>query len=66
MTWQKLAEYISRLTQNQRETDVTIYDIENDEFYKIDTFIGKWKEFPGSYVEQANGVLDDDHPFLAY
>lgn len=66
MTWEQLAEYISKLTPEQRQTDVTVFDTRSIEFYQSNTFIGKWSDFPDSeYVEEAVGVLDDDHPFLA-
>lgn len=66
LTWDQLAEYISKLSPEQRQTDVTLFDPHITEFFQLSTFIGNWADFPDSeYVEEADGVLDDNHPFLA-
>lgn len=63
MTWNELVEKINKLTEEQRNTDVTIFIEEKDEnylfadeFYPVDRFdTNKGEKFD---------QLDEDHPFL--
>jgi hypothetical protein len=56
MTWKELKEHIEKMTEEQRNTDVTVYVTGVDEYYplhghEIDTSI-------------TDDVLDKGHPFL--
>lgn len=53
MNWNDLSLWISTLTPEQRETDVTIYDGENDEYH------------PVCAVDAVTvDVLDENHPII--
>ncbi len=58
MTYRELAEYISNLTDEQKDSDVTVFVSGVEEYY---TLVG---DYPAL---EANGddVLDDGHPYLA-
>lgn len=61
MTWDDLAEYIATLTDEQRQTDVTVYVDGPDEAYPVTDMreVG-----PGSELGDLDGVLDDGHPYM--
>lgn len=58
MTYKELAEYISNLTEEQINCDVTVYVSGTDEFYSL---VG---DYPALEAE-ADDVLDQGHPYLA-
>lgn len=66
MTWEQLGKYINNLTPEQRQTNVTLHDQIDDEFIRLDSFVGNWKDFYPDGDCPADGVLDDNHPFLAF
>ena len=69
-TWQELAEAIFRMSEEQRNTDVTVVGLNAEEVYPIHSFVPDWQhkeigEHTRHAIEIADGVLDDNHPFLA-
>lgn len=54
-TYKQLEELISGMTEEQKGSDVTVYDQEIDEYFQIKG-IGYCND----------GVLDDDHPFIIF
>lgn len=56
MTWRELAEQINNLSEEQKDTDVTIYDSAKDEFF------GSYYGCLGIALDED--VLDDGHPYL--
>lgn len=66
MTWNELAEKIAKMSPEQRETDVTIYVDDWDEFYGLtgDIYVNSPGQLP-SYFSTTTDVLDLYHPFLA-
>ncbi len=59
ITYRELAEQIGRMTDAQKDSDVTIHDETIDEFFPVTTFVSNWLD-----NDPADGVLDDDHPYL--
>ena len=57
MTYRELAEYISNLSEEQKDCDVTVFISGVEEYYSL-------SQYP---VVEADGddVLDDGHPYLA-
>ena len=55
MKYKELAAEILRMTQEQLEMDVTLYDRDTDEFRPVDCV---------SYTTQVTDVLDENHPIL--
>ncbi len=60
MNWNQLIEWIKTLTPEQRETDVTVHDIQNNETYKVEHF------FINTRDNIADDVLDENHPLIAF
>lgn len=56
MNWNQLIEKILKMTPEQRQTDVTVHDVDSDEYYKVDDL----------NITNDTGVLDDGHPVLAF
>lgn len=54
MTWEKLAEHIANMTVEQRQTDVTILDVEENEFFRVQEID----------VVEGQDILDPNHPYL--
>ncbi len=59
MTWAELAEYIGNLSQEQQQTDVTVYVSGVDEFYPL---VADYPVVEAS--ADKTDVLDDGHPYL--
>jgi dTDP-D-glucose 4,6-dehydratase len=57
MTYQNLLEILQTLTLEQLKSDVSIYDIANDEFYPMNSF---------HFSDQTTQVLDPDHPYVSF
>ena len=55
MTWMDLKAQIDEMTEEQRYTDVTVYDPADMEFYPV---IGQIK------LNENSDVLDEGHPFI--
>lgn len=54
-TFAQLAKIISEMTDEQKNSDVTVYDNNSDEYFQAQS------------VEYCNnGVLDNNHPFISY
>jgi len=58
MTWNELIEEIKTWTPEQRGTEVTVFEAQSDEFYKVTT--AAFND-PG---EHGSAALDDNHPYL--
>ena len=59
MTYRELAEYISKLNDEQQDSDVTVYVMGAGEFYPL--VVG----CPVSEAKEIdNDVLDEGHPYL--
>ncbi len=57
MTWLELANKINAMTDEQRNTDVTFFDFNDREFYRLMEL---------RFTDEAVcDVLDHDHPYLA-
>lgn len=57
MTYQNLLEILQTLTLEQLKSDVSIYDIANDEFYPMNRF---------HLTDETVDVLDPEHPYLSF
>jgi hypothetical protein len=57
MTYQNLLEILQTLTLEQLKSDVSIYDIANDEFYPMNSF---------HFSDHTTQVLDPDHPYVSF
>jgi dTDP-D-glucose 4,6-dehydratase len=57
MTYQNLLEILQTLTLGQLKSDVSIYDIANDEFYPMNSF---------HFADKTVDVLDTDHPYVSF
>lgn len=56
MTYRQLLAHISTMDDSQLDTNVTVYNTYEDEYYPVPAI---------DYVsEDGNGVLDPLHPFL--
>ena len=59
MTYRELAEYISKLNDEQQDSDVTVYVMGAGEFYPL------VPNYPVSEAKEIdNDVLDEGHPYL--
>ncbi len=56
LTYRELAEAINTFTEEQKDSSVTVYIKDHDEFYPLYTDTLKFGEH--------DDVLDKDHPFL--
>jgi len=59
MTWNDLVEMIESMTEEQKNTDATVYLTELDEVFAIKAGI----DFADDNNEIA-GILDEGHPFI--
>ena len=57
MTFRELAQRIQKMSEEQKNSDVSIYV--NDEFYEIEDTIEEVQD-----VSLGDGILDEGHPFL--
>jgi hypothetical protein len=57
MTYQNLLEILQTLTLEQLKSDVSIYDISNDEFYSMNSF---------HFSDETVDVLDPEHPYISF
>lgn len=55
-TYKQLKNWLASLTEDQLNTNVTIYDADNDEFYPVE----------GMFQTIETDVLDEDHPALYF
>jgi len=56
-TYSELLQILNRLSPEQLKQNVTIYDIENDEYFPCFRF---------ETLHQSDDVLDTDHPYIAF
>jgi len=56
MTWKELKAHIEVMDEDQIETDVTVHDMENNEFFKVLDI-----DF-----SREDDILDKNHPFLNF
>jgi len=54
MTYQRLAEIINEMSEEDKMLDVSIYNQEIDEYFSVVDF---------DYCD--DGILDDGHPYLS-
>ena len=72
MTWKELADRISKMTEEQQETYVTVLLMNTDEVFGVIDFVDEeWDEVLAdsdfgkeSGIDQVIGVLDNGHPFI--
>lgn len=66
MTYRQLLEKLKAMSDEQLDgMDVTVFLMETDEVFPVTDFVTDWstdREAKG--VDQVEGVLDDDHPYL--
>jgi len=55
-TWKQLADIINQMTDEQKNTDVTVYTPEIDKYYQV-TSLG---------ITDETDTLDENHPFLEF
>jgi hypothetical protein len=56
MNWQQLREMIDGLTDEQLQLNVTVWDMENAEYYPAEVFL----------INEPCDILDADHPFIGF
>ena len=56
MTYLEFAKKISTMTPEQQNADITVFDTENEEYFRISSL---------EFSDEDNDVLDNSHPFLA-
>ena len=56
ITYRKLAEIINTFTEDQKDLDVSVYNIDEDEFYSADC-VG---------LSEEDDVLEKDHPYIVF
>ena len=56
MTYRELREQLDKLSAEQLDMDVTIYDAEDDEFYGCYS--------PNLQLNTSEDTLDKEHPYL--
>ncbi len=61
MTWKELAEKVNEMTDEQKNTDVTVYLGEMDEFFPIEC---RTRVATDGFDDPGQGVLDVGHPFI--
>lgn len=54
MTYKELLDLLNELDEEQLNMDVTIYDTEEDEFFKS----------AGFNITDETDILDENHPYL--
>jgi hypothetical protein len=57
MTWKELEKLIKKMSEDQKNTDVTIVDMEAVEAFPVNYLLDKQSETFG---------LDENHPYLAF
>ena len=57
MTYRQLLNYLLNLSTEKLDSDVSIYDIGNDEFYPMEGF---------HFSDETTQVLDPDHPYISF
>ena len=66
MNWNELKNQIEKMSDEQRDTDVTVTCLQQGEIFAVIDFVTDWtteKEAKG--IDLVEGVLDDNHPYLA-
>ena len=63
MQYRELLEKLSKMTPEQLDLDVSVLLIETDEVFAVANLVTEWSPQEGT-VEQVQGVLDDNHPYL--
>ena len=66
MTWRKLQEKLLSLTNEQLDTDVTVYDDMHDEFYPAIELKTNNLFIRSTSNERYYDQLDADHPYLEF
>lgn len=66
MTWNELAKRIAAMPAEQRETDLAVYLTGSGEVIGTPsvTFFDKWDGLSEETLNNVDGTLDDNHPFL--
>lgn len=70
MTYRKLKEELEKLNEEQLDSDLTVMLIDgpNIDVYPMQIFVSKWPDNLEDgwdlYLDEVNGVLDDNHPFF--
>lgn len=70
MTWKQLASQILNLSEEQQNTDVTVCAVTcgSVEFFSTTDFVNTWNhnedDKAAMFINEADGVLDDNHPYL--
>ena len=62
LTWRQLANAIDLFTEEQKDTDVTVYVLGEDEFYPMMQLTQTKGIDPDDLG--VSDVLDDNHPYL--
>jgi hypothetical protein len=57
MTYRQLLNCLINLSTEKLDSDVSIYDIGNDEFYPMEGF---------HFSDETTQVLDPDHPYISF
>jgi hypothetical protein len=57
MTYRQLLNYLLNLSTEKLDSNVSIYDIGNDEFYPMEGF---------HFSDETTQVLDPDHPYISF
>jgi len=65
MTWKQLSDKILAMPQEQQETDLSVLLMTTNEVMPVIEFVTDWStERESKGVDQVDGVLDNDHPYL--
>jgi hypothetical protein len=65
MTWKELAERIERMSEENKDKDLSILLLESDEVIPISDFVDDWKDDDdGQWTLQVSGILDEGNPYL--
>ena len=68
MTYDDIAKKIAQMTPEQRQCNPAVLLLNTDETMPVLDFVTTWKVGPADRqamgIDQVDGVLDDEHPFL--
>ena len=56
MTYRELANFLSTLSDEQLDMDVTLYDLQEDEYFKA----------TNAFIDNERDVLDENHPVIKF
>ncbi len=66
MTWIELAKRIHEMSDEQKDTDITLYDCSMGQCYPIVSFVDDWNNLTYKALDDIDGTLDDSHPVIIY